>query len=371
MSTTTSLAEVFPPGEYIRDELSARQWTQQDLAQILGRPIQAVNEIINGKKTVTPETAIGLGSAFGTSAAMWLNLQNQWSLYETEKEGFRGESTRSRALLREVLPVNDMIKRGWLPDTSDATVLEQAACEFMGVAAINDELPFLIAARRSGEITQWTPKQKAWLCRVRNVAETLDSQPFDPDVAAAGIPDLVHMSLPTENVSAIPERLAALGIRFVAEPSLPGSKMDGAAFWVETTHPVVAVSIRYDRNDHFWFTLLHELAHIVLGHTKPDDPPTVDDEDVAGDPQKENDANSAASAWILGGASDDGLPHDLPSILAWAEERRIHPGLVVGRLHHIRERGGQGIPYNRFRQTLVKVRHLLETPNSIPSGTSP
>lgn len=139
------------PGEYIRDELVARQWTQQDLAQVLGRPIQAVNEIINGKKTITPETAIGLGSAFGTSPEMWLNLQNQWLLHATDAANALAENTKSRAQLREILPINDMIKRGWIPDTGDAAELEESACEFMGVSRIHEELPFLAAARRSGE----------------------------------------------------------------------------------------------------------------------------------------------------------------------------------------------------------------------------
>ena len=71
----TSLARVFPPGDFIREELEARGWTQRDLAEILGRPIQAVNAIVNGKKGVTPETAVSLGAAFGTSPEFWLNLE--------------------------------------------------------------------------------------------------------------------------------------------------------------------------------------------------------------------------------------------------------------------------------------------------------
>ena len=49
--------EVFPPGEFIKEELEARGWTQTDLAAILGRPFQLVNDIITAKRTITPETA--------------------------------------------------------------------------------------------------------------------------------------------------------------------------------------------------------------------------------------------------------------------------------------------------------------------------
>lgn len=79
MATRTA-AEVFRPGEYIREELEARHWTQSDLAAVLKRPLQAVNEIINGKKRITAETAKELSAAFGTSADFWLNLESIYRL---------------------------------------------------------------------------------------------------------------------------------------------------------------------------------------------------------------------------------------------------------------------------------------------------
>jgi len=73
-------AKVFPPGEFIRDELEARRWTQGDLAAVLRRPAPAVNEIINGRKRITAETAKELAAAFGTSPDLWLNLESTWGL---------------------------------------------------------------------------------------------------------------------------------------------------------------------------------------------------------------------------------------------------------------------------------------------------
>ena len=73
-------AESFAPGEYIREEIEARGWTQIDLAEILGRPAQAVSEIITGKRSITPEMARALGDAFGTSAQLWLNLESRYRL---------------------------------------------------------------------------------------------------------------------------------------------------------------------------------------------------------------------------------------------------------------------------------------------------
>jgi HTH-type transcriptional regulator/antitoxin HigA len=63
------------PGEILRDELAARGWTQRELARKIHRPIQAVNEIVNGHKQITAETALRLAEAFGTSAEFWMNLE--------------------------------------------------------------------------------------------------------------------------------------------------------------------------------------------------------------------------------------------------------------------------------------------------------
>jgi HTH-type transcriptional regulator/antitoxin HigA len=74
-------AEAFHPGVYIREELAARDWLQSDFARIIGRPLQAVNEIINGRKRVTAETAVAIGAAFGTGPEVWINLQSAYDLY--------------------------------------------------------------------------------------------------------------------------------------------------------------------------------------------------------------------------------------------------------------------------------------------------
>jgi HTH-type transcriptional regulator/antitoxin HigA len=79
-SQNPPVAQAFPPGDFIREELEARGWTQSDLAKIIGRPLQVVNPIINGKKEITPETAVSLGAAFRTSAVYWLNLEAAYRL---------------------------------------------------------------------------------------------------------------------------------------------------------------------------------------------------------------------------------------------------------------------------------------------------
>src|SRR5262245_31684336 len=85
MNMETRPAEVFTPGEFIKDEIDTRGWTQADLAEILGRPLQMVNELIAGKRSVTPETAQGLGDAFGTGAELWMNLESAYQLWRARR----------------------------------------------------------------------------------------------------------------------------------------------------------------------------------------------------------------------------------------------------------------------------------------------
>jgi HTH-type transcriptional regulator / antitoxin HigA len=77
--------EAFPPGDHIREEIEYRGWSQGDLARIMGRPLQVINQIINGRKAITARTARELEAALGTSAETWMNLETGYRLYIAEK----------------------------------------------------------------------------------------------------------------------------------------------------------------------------------------------------------------------------------------------------------------------------------------------
>ncbi len=113
MSTTYTPAEVFAPGEYLRDELEERAWTVTEFSEIIGRPIQAVSEILNNKKEITPETAIAFSHALGTSAELWLNLQTAFRLHtQRSAETPPGLSdVERRARIRELIPLAEVSQR--------------------------------------------------------------------------------------------------------------------------------------------------------------------------------------------------------------------------------------------------------------------
>src|SRR5258708_8442599 len=97
-------AEVFAPGEFLAEELEARGWSQVELAEILGRPPRLVNELIAGKRAITPETAIGLAAAFGSSPQFWMNLE---TTYQLSKAAITESAVSRRARLYERFPVKE------------------------------------------------------------------------------------------------------------------------------------------------------------------------------------------------------------------------------------------------------------------------
>ena len=78
MTRSHTPAESFPPGEYLHDELGERGWTVPEFAHMIGRPVQAVSDILNADQPITPETAQSLSEALGTSPELWLNLQTAY-----------------------------------------------------------------------------------------------------------------------------------------------------------------------------------------------------------------------------------------------------------------------------------------------------
>jgi len=116
-------AEVFPPGEFLREELEARGWTQADLAAIVGRPVHSINQIIVGKRGISPEMAQGLAAALGTSPEFWMNLDAAYQLGHVRRDD--SDVVARRARLYSLAPVKDMLNRGWIKRSDDIDVLER------------------------------------------------------------------------------------------------------------------------------------------------------------------------------------------------------------------------------------------------------
>jgi len=370
-------AEVFPPGEFIQDELDARGWTQRDLAEIMGCSHRLVNEIVRARRSITPETACKLGEAFGTSAELWLNLESSYRLH-VAKPG--DGMVRRRARLYELAPVNEIRRRGWIPHTNSIDELEQEVCRFLRIGSVEDE-PKLWehAARKSASYASVTSSQRAWLFRVRQLAEKLDAAPFTDESFQCGLDALRTLLGNANSVSKVSQVLAEAGVRFLVVEPLLGTKIDGACLWLDRTKPVIALSLRYDRIDWFWYTLMHE-----LGHVKNRDGlelPLIPDTDLVGTqapPEKnkrdiERKADRFAARFLIPPTRLERFATRVApyfskaGIRQFAERIGVHPGIVVGQLQHLGK-----IPYSHNREMLVKVRkHVISSALTDGWGSTP
>ena len=360
MASNYKAAEAFPPGEYLRDELEARDWTQSEFAEIIGRPAQVVSEILNAKKEITPETAVAVSEALGTSAEVWLNLQTRYRLFLLRSQ--RTDTTLTpverRARLRTAVPLAEARRRGWLPDTDDLDVLEAAACDLLEIASLDEESGFAAAARRSNTGDPISLKQTAWLGRVRRVAAPQPVAEFDTARLAGVAPSLPrHLEDGPDRLTEVPALLAACGVRLVFCEGLRSGKLDGAVSFLADGRPVIGLTTRGDRFDSLLFTLLHECAHLVLGHITPDSGPRVD-VDLAGgtaDPD-ETEANRRATEWLFpGGFTTPG--RSLSAVMDAAVHHRVHPSVIIGQIQWRTQN------HSLHRARIPRVRPTLESAN--------
>lgn len=354
-----TFADVFPPGEFLREELEARNWTQTEMAEIMGRPLRLINEIIAGKKAITPETAIQLGESLGTGAEVWMNLESQ---YQLSKVRLGDDLIARRARLYSRFPVREMIKRGWITTSKSIAVLEQQFLEFFEIESLDQPVSFCHAARKTDAEAEASPLQKAWLYRAFQVASELVIESYDAATLRDALARLSALRTAPEETRHVARVLHDCGVRFVIVEPIAGTKIDGACFWLTDNQPVVAMTLRLDRIDNFWFVLRHELEHVLQCHGR--DQGYILDQEIDSEPadqisEEELVANEAAAEFCVDQAEIFGFIARVAPffkeqrVLLFAQRLGIHPGLVAGQLQRHLAR------YNLFRKHQAKVRSFV------------
>jgi HTH-type transcriptional regulator/antitoxin HigA len=341
------------PGEVIRAELEKRGWTQTDLAAILGKHLPAVSEILQGKRSITPEMAVALAGALGRTPGFWASLD------ATHRVSLLGPNTEveRRAKLFSYAPVKDMEKRGWLRPTESIADLEKEILGFFNIASLDEKPKVHVNARKPFETEALDASQVAWCIRGGRLAAALNAKSFKHDVLEAAFPELRKMAYYAEKAKHLPKFLADVGIRLVIIEPLAQSPIDGAAFWLADDAPVILLSLRFDRIDALWFTLAHELSHIRHHDAQSVDSDLVGESTASDLEAIEARANKEASDFLI--------PHDKMKsfiirvkpfyskerIIQFAHRMKIHPGIVTGQLQFHRQIG-----WYANREMLAKVR---------------
>lgn len=179
-----------------------------------------------------------------------------------------------------------------------------------------------------------------WLGKVKRIANLYcgfnEIRDFN-GLSKSDIVDIASGNPDPYYIKKLEKILLERGIIFVVEPNISGIKLDGAVFRLDSGHPVVAMSLRYKRLDNFWFTLMHELSHIVL-HYDQLDSYIIDDLDYISEDLIELEADKLATNSLI--------PRNIwrtclarrdlseQSVRSFAIENGVHPAIVAGRIQH-------------------------------------
>jgi HTH-type transcriptional regulator / antitoxin HigA len=355
------------PAQLIDAGLSARGWTQRILAVILGTDETTVSKIMNGIKPIDAEMALNLEVVLGIDPVRLLQLQKEYDLAKAQIEFRVDPNLPTRTAIFGMLPISDMIKRGWLDDVSDIrefVKIETALCKFFAVNSVDEIEAMPHAAKKTDLTKSATSSQIAWLYRVKQIAVDMLVPKYSKNSLDVAVGNLHLLRSSPEQARKVPRVLMESGVRFVIVESLPTSKIDGVCFWLDDNSPVVGMSLRFDRIDNFWFVLRHELEHVLRHHGRC---AAMLDAELEGErtgttesiPLEERLANMAAAEFCVSqSAMNAFIERKSPlfyerDILGFARTLKIHPGLIAGQLQH---RTGR---YDRYRNHLAKIRSMV------------
>ena len=238
------------------------------------------------------------------------------------------------------VPVALLAKRGWInPDVSVSDLLKRFFAPAGSPVLMRHTVTFGANAR-TNRTHVWL-----WLSRVREVAESRTDvyRKFRPENLSEDVLKYVaKLSWMDQGPKLAKEFLAERGIAVVIEPHLPSTHLDGAALLGRNGTPVIGLTIREDRLDNFWFTLMHELVH-AWKHLNNDTRRAIADENIEKFDQTEaleREANQRASEILIPKSvwrrSEAFLKPSAKAIVALAGELQISPAIVAGRVRHER-----------------------------------
>ncbi len=374
MGDTTGDGDYRTPGQLIEHLLEEHGWTQRLLAVVLGIDETGVNKLVAGKRALDAGLALALGEVFKVDPERLLDLQQSYDLARARIVARPDPGRAMRAQLFRDLPVAEMMKRGWIEtvDLRSVAQVESSLARFFGVESVPQIECLPHAPKRTEVFGPTTAPQLAWLYRVRQIATEVLVPPYAPRALRDVVEAMRPLRMAAEAARKVPVMLADAGVRFILVESLSGAKIDGACFWLNDLSPVIAMSLRYDRIDNFWFVLRHEIEHVMRRHGRG---MVMLDAELEGDragagptvAEEERAANEAAAEFCVPQASLEGfIERKAPffperDIVAFARMLHIHPGLVAGQLQHRTRR------YDRFRVHQVKVRSCI-APSAIVDG---
>jgi HTH-type transcriptional regulator/antitoxin HigA len=297
---------------------------QADLVPYFGTRSR-VSEILSRKRPLTVAMIRALAIGLGISAETLIGLSTPDKYQPKENIDW------------SKFPIKEMVARGWVQKITGKLSPENVVQEFIsnigwqsGEAAFKRTL--------SGEAYSPTTKYAlcAWLARVvQRAREKTTLIKHQEDILSSSfLREVAQLSWSDQGPKIAVEFLEKHGIAVVIEPHLKGTMLDGAVLKDIDGTPIIGLTLRYDRLDNFWFTLLHELAHLWKHVGK--DEMFLDDLDASSEDRREVEANRIAReafipriSWKRSAAY---LSPSRENIEALSRELKIHPAIIAGRI---------------------------------------
>jgi len=342
METNTYISDLaIHPGELLEETIEEIGMSQAELANRLGRPTQAINEIIKGKKSITPTTAIELEDVLKVPAHIWIGLEAEYQMVKAKQEELKIMEKES-ALLPN-FPYADLVKTGFVKSTKNMLERVDELRRFFAVAQLSriEHVKVYQSAFRVTNHKNITHESIAsWIQAGRLQADTIETEPFDKTKLKKLLPEIKESMLLDINsaISLCESLLASCGIAFILMPHFKNTGAQGATFWLNNKDKaVLMMSLRGKSSDKFWFSFFHEIGHILL-HNKREifiengyDTPELK--------QQEEEANQFARDFLIPAKAFEVFLvtsnyENKESVKGFAKSLNVKTSIVVGRLMH-------------------------------------
>ncbi len=333
-------ARKFGPGYFIREQMEYRNWTQEDLAEVMGMTIKHINKILQDKQSITTSTAKILSEIFETTPQYWLNLDTNYQLWLHHEKTEKESEADLKASIYERMPIKDMVAKGWLKPYQTAAELKQQVLQFWNWKEID------FSVLETLYLPHFTPKSEdfnpfntsyaiTWLRKANIEANKIKVSPYNKKKLEALCANLNTFTVIENGVNLFLEELEKAGVIFFVLPHLQKTYLDGAAFLLGE-NPVIVYTARYKRIDNFWFTVAHEIAHVLL-HLNENNPFVLDNLKDGELNQFEIEANELASTQLKHSEILEYLKPDLGYLSSSKVEEcaatyNVHPAIVIGKL---------------------------------------
>lgn len=325
-----------PPGDTVRELAQRKGLTQAVVASALGVTEHELPRVLNGDLPINEARAERLAAYIGASPRFWLAREAQY------RQALQSIHDDTRAWVSS-LPFADMARFGWLDAASTAADKLRHAFAFFGVSSVDEwreswlsEHAGLTAYRTSPVFATQAAATAAWLRQGELAASHIRTAQWSRTNFVRLLPELkplTRIHKPAEFIPQLQQKCAECGVAVVIVRGPKGCPASGATR-VRNGQAILQLSVRYLRDDGFWFTFFHEAGHLILH----EDRLFLEWSDKGHlDEKEEREANEFAGQVLIPPSQEAALralPHEYKSIMRFARNLSVSPGIVVGQLQH-------------------------------------